>query len=255
MRCRLGFSVLGLTCALLQTAGCGKPSASPGSSAAEAKPADSTEAKSPGPLTAQAVLEKMVAAYHSARTYEDFATAELWEEGTSEPRRADFKVAFQRPDKLRMEFYQGRIVCDGKKWLAFCKDIPGQAALREAPKKLTLPMLQADTVVNQAVNKGFAGASPQLLLLLEDKPLTILLDGVQGLSLGEPARIGEYDCYLVRFRRSDGEGEYWIDQKSFVLRRMRFRPTGRTGERWRAGQGRRQHGGEFRAGPVGRRHR
>ena len=26
----------------------------------------------------------------------------------------------------------------------------------------------------------------------------------------------------MRFRRSDGEGEYWIDQKSFVLRRMRF---------------------------------
>ena len=132
MRCRPGFSVLGLMVLC-----CKRPAAASRlrrRAVRPRKPSRPIRRQIARPLTAQAVLEKMVAAYHSARTYEDFATAELWEEGTSEPRRADFKVAFQRPDKLRMEFYQGRIVCDGKKWLAFCKDIPGQAALREAPK-------------------------------------------------------------------------------------------------------------------------
>jgi peroxiredoxin len=136
---------------------------------------------------------------------------------------------------LRIKFYQGEVVCDGKKWYAFCKDIPDQAVLREAPAKLNLQMLQADTVLNQALNNGFAGASPQLLLLLEEKPLTMLLDGVrdQDLTLDEPGRIGDYDCYRVRFSRSEGAGEYWIDQKTFVLRQMRFRqssPPDREGE-------------------------
>ena len=130
-----------------------------------------------------------------------------------------------------MKFYQGEVVCDGKKWYAFCKDIPGQAVLREAPAKITLPMLQADTVLNQVLNKGFAGGSPQLLLLLEEKPLTILLDGVrdQDLVLDEPGRIGDYDCYRVRFSRNEGTGEYWIDQKTFVLRQMRFRQSAAAG--------------------------
>jgi peroxiredoxin len=63
-----------------------------------------------------------------------------------------------------------------------------------------------------------------LPLLLEEKPLPMLLDGVrdQDLVLDEPGRIGDYDCYRVRFNRSEGSGEYWIDQKTFVLRRMRF---------------------------------
>ncbi len=51
-----------------------------------------------------------------------------------------------------MKFYQGEIVCDGKKWFAFSKDIPGQAVLRDAPEKIKLPMLQADPVLNQVLN-------------------------------------------------------------------------------------------------------
>ena len=170
------------------------------------------------------VLKKMAAAYRTATTYEDFGTAELLDEAGTLQRRADFKVAFQRPNKLRMNFYQGEVVCDGKKWYAFCKDIPGQQVLRDAPERLNLQMLQADTVMNQALNSGFAGASPQLLLLLEENPLGILLDGVrdQDLTLGEAARIGDYDCYRVCFKRNEGKGEYWIDQKTFVLRRMEF---------------------------------
>ena len=85
---------------------------------------------------------------------------------------------------------------------------------------------------------GLPAASPQLLLLLEEKPLAMLLDGVrdQDLALDEPGRIGDYDCYRVRFSRNEGAGEYWIDQKTFVLRQMRFRPVLAAGPRWRTGQ-------------------
>ena len=63
------------------------------------------------------------------------------------------------------------MVCDGKKWFAFSNNLSGQAVLRDAPQKITLPMLQADQTLNQVLNNGFAGGSPQLLLLLEEKPL------------------------------------------------------------------------------------
>lgn len=237
-----GLLVFAMIVGLVQTVGCDRRPSSPDASGADpansataaAKPSGTTAASAV--LTAQDVLEKMAAAYRSASTYEDIATAELWEPGATEPRRVNFKVAFERPNKLRLNIYQGEVVCDGKKWYAFSKDIPGQAVLRDAPTTIKLPMLQADPVLNQVLNYGFAGGAPQLLLLLEDKALPILLDGIrdQDLKLDEPKQIGDYDCYRVRFTRSDGAGEYWIDQKTYVLRRMQFRqssvPRGPEGE-------------------------
>ena len=65
-------------------------------------------------------------------------------------------------------------------------------------RRLNLQMLQADTAEPRAEQR-IRRASPQLLLLLEENPLGILLDGVrdQDLTLDEPARIGDYDCYRV----------------------------------------------------------
>src|SRR6516225_8722046 len=116
---------------LVQAAGCGSP-ASPSQSGKASNettstpPKTSSEAASTeqkpeaGTLTtAHAVLEKMVAAYRNAPSYEDFATAEFWEEGAKEGHRADFQVVFQRPNKLRMKLYQGELTCDGKKWFGY----------------------------------------------------------------------------------------------------------------------------------------
>jgi peroxiredoxin len=240
-RCNAGLFVLATVVGLVQAVGCDKRPGPSGDSAvasgADAKPAgpansagaDAKPSAAPAPRvlqTAHEVLEKMVEAYQTASTYEDFATAERWEAGGTGPQhRVDFKVAFQRPNKLRMKFYQGEVVCDGKKWYACCQDVPDQQVLRDAPQKLNLQMTQADPLLSQALNHGFAGASPQLLLLLEEKPLAFLLDGVrdQNLTLDYPGRIGDYDCYRVCFKRNAGAGEFWIDQKTFVLRRMEFR--------------------------------
>ncbi len=201
-------------------------------SAASSTPKDSASgaaAVQPGNAgsltTAHAVLDKMAEAYRNAASYEDFATADFWEEGAKEGRRADFQVIFQRPNKLRMKLYEGELTCDGKKWFGYSKEIPDQAVLRDAPPAIKMPMLTADMAMNRALNGGFAGGSPQALLLLEEHPLDVLLEGVrdQDLALGEPVRLGDYECYRVTFRRTEGVGEYWIDQKTYVLRHMEFR--------------------------------
>jgi peroxiredoxin/outer membrane lipoprotein-sorting protein len=216
----------------MQLAGCEKPAATShadsGTSAAGPKPsssADAAQGESGNLTSAHAVLDKMAEAYHNATSYEDGATAEFWPEGAKEPERANFQLAFQRPNKLRMQFYQGELTCDGKKWCGFSRTIPDQAVLRDAPEKITMPMVTSDVALNHALNNGFAGGSPQLLLLLADRPLKDLLEGVrdQDVTLEEPVRVGDYDCYRVRFRRMEGDGEYWIDKKTFVLRHMQFR--------------------------------
>ena len=214
--------------------GCAKPSASAGDSKPSgAKAAAKTDSPGQTLTTAEAVLDKMAAAYKNAKSYEDFATVELREEGVpGEPQRANFSVAVERPNKLRMKLYDGEVVCDGKQWYAFSKLIPNQAMLREAPAKLTLNQLQVDNVIGQTLNNGFGGSSPQFLLLFEDQPLNTLLANATEVVLDEPGRIGDYLCYRVRFTRADGVGELWIDQKTFVMRQMNFRmtPTPQPGE-------------------------
>ena len=90
-------------------------------------------------LTAEDVLEKMAAAYKNAASYEDFGTLEFRQEPTQEQSetRANFSVTLQRPNKLRVEFFSGKVICDGKQWLRFCDTVPGQAVLRDAPPKLS----------------------------------------------------------------------------------------------------------------------
>ncbi len=236
-RCNAGLLVFAMVLGLLPTAGCNKGSGPGDTAASSANDAKSSAAPLVGgAATAHEVLEQMAAIYRKASTYEDFATADILVPGSSEPRRVDFKVAFERPNKLRMKCYQGEVVCDGKQWFGYSQDIPHQAVLREAPRQLKLHMLHADPVLDQALNP-LASGWPQAVLLLEEKPLLTLLKGVrdQDLALNEQSgRIGDYDCYRVRFSREDGAGEYWIDQKTFVLRRMEFHqasvPPGPDGE-------------------------
>ena len=219
---------------LAQMAGCQKPAGSaPATSAVStgaspqvsASSASAASKEDQGKLTtAHAVLDKMVDAYHKAPSYEDLATVELWEAGKKEPNRADFRVVFQRPNKLRMTCYQGELACDGKQWFGYSKDIPFQAVLRDAPPTVNMQMLTADKELDRAINGGFAGGTLQALFLLSEQPLDMLLYDVrdQDLTLGDPVRLGDYDCYRVCYRQNEGAVELWIDEKTFVLRHMQF---------------------------------
>lgn len=232
---------------LAPMAGCGKPAASSQAAkpdgAASAAPPQPSLASTPaaakseaGDLTtARAVMEKMAAAYRNAASYEDFATVDLFQDGAKEPLRADFRVVFQRPNKLRMTCYHGELACDGKRWFGYTKDIPFQAVLRDAPAAITLDMLTCDKELDRALNRGFAGMSPQLVFLLGEQPVDALLEGVsdKDLKLGDSVQLGDYNCYRVCYRQAEGSIELWIDQKTFVLRHMQFTadtPPGSSGE-------------------------
>jgi peroxiredoxin len=232
-RCHSALLILTTVVGLLQAAGCDKRPNSADSSGADAKtagPANSASAAakpsaapSAGTLrTAQDVLDKMAAAYKNASTYEDFGSLEfrldpLHPESAT---RAKFSVTLQRPNRLRIEFFNAKVICDGKQWCAYCDAVPGQAVLREAPAKLSLELLRADDLLYSALNGGGSVPSPQLQLLLEDGSIKNLMNGSPDVSLEEPGRIGDIDCYRVRVNLPEGPQYFWIDQKTFALRQF-----------------------------------
>ncbi len=212
-----GFIVLAAAAFLV---GCSKPAAD-GPHDADQKSAEPGGAVRT-PSTAREVLEAMIAAYRNADSYADQGTIRVFvdQAGRTIDETDSFAIALQRPDKLRLELYQARVVLDGGKLHAALDDLPGQVVVRDAPKELSLDALDRSQVLAQALGSGFARHLARLVLLLSDDPLAHLLDGAQEPELAEPGEIAGRPCYRVRIRREGQTATLWIDRESLVVRRI-----------------------------------
>ena len=47
--------------------------------------------------------------------------------------RVNYSVTLQRPNKLRMEFFNGKVICDGKQWCALCETCAGTGRASRGP--------------------------------------------------------------------------------------------------------------------------
>lgn len=193
--------------------------------------------KTPPPLpeltSAGEVLERMVAVYHEARTYQDSAQVRLHFKKQNDKNDAvnqnwDYSIAFERPNKLRMHVYQSVVVSDGKQLHAVVNldEVRGQVLRSSAPEKLTPPSIfDTDPLLSQVLTQGGAAGPPLLLpLLLEEASLDPVLEGAEKPALLAPEKIEGESCYRVEVKRPDGRLVFWIDQKNFVLRRIEY-PT------------------------------
>lgn len=178
--------------------------------------------------SAQEVLDAMVAAYKKAESYSDRGelrlVAEL--EGQKSDNAAPFSVALVRPNKIGVRAYQAELAIDGEQMLAKLSDLPDQALAKDAPAKLTPQAIYADQILASAL-VGKSGAPPQLALLLEKEPLKQILGDAEQPELGEPADIDGHKCYCVQAKWPGNAGveTLWIDQKTFLLRRLEY-PVG-----------------------------
>jgi len=189
-----------------------------GQAAGAASPAD--------PNDGRPILTAMVEAYQKATTYADSATVHLRVDKGDGPmeQNASFAVALERPNKLRLQMYQGMAVSDGRQFYAAIETLPNQVLAKPAPTALTLRFVYGDPILGTALNQGFAGSSPQLMLLLADNPLQELLRDAREVTAGEPGNVEERACHRVVIKRSDGTAVFWIDQETYALRRLEF-PT------------------------------
>lgn len=222
------FSVLGLT-----LPGCGDRTDTapkgdtPDSLPAIATPSNSASAAiSPSVGTAEEILDRMIQAYKSATSYRDAAVAEM--SGTQNGQRQQIPfpnaVVMERPNKIRMEIDNGTLLCDGVSTYGFARDLPGQILRIPAPPQLSVKSLYPDALLArsmmQSPARSFSWLPLQLVLLLAEDPMkTLALDG-QGLTLKEPAAIGQHSCDRVELLTDNGPGVFWIDQATSVLRRF-----------------------------------
>ncbi len=220
-----GIAMLGLLC----FSGCG-PSESPavhGVDGGLSAPGSSGQAPVAGkPASGREILEAMAAAYKKANTYADSGTARRQADMSDGQidEAADFSVTFERPNKLRMHVYEGVVVCDGKELLAGVKGLPNQVLVKKAPDELTSEFIYSDPILYRELSGRFAGPSPQLSFLLTDDTLQGLTQNAEEVTLEEPGKIDGRQCHRVAIRSPDGIGVFWVDQETYVLRRVEY-PT------------------------------
>ena len=170
-------------------------------------------------------LNRLIIAYRKASSYSDAGTVRLLAEAGDQKidQTSKFSVALVQPDKLRVLAYQAMLVCDGKKMYAAIESIPNQVLVRQAPLRVNMKMFRSDPNLAMAI-ADFAGPPPQLMLLFGDEPSKALLRDAEEPVLLEPRQIDGRDCYRVQITRPEGVSVFWIDQETFLLRRIVF-PT------------------------------
>ncbi|HVA47173.1 MAG TPA: redoxin domain-containing protein [Pirellulales bacterium] len=183
--------------------------------------------------SASEILERMVAAYHEAQSYQDSAEVRLHFKKSGDKdsvvdEKWDYSVALSRPNKLRMHVYQSVVVCDGKHLHAVLNldEVRGQVLELPAAEKLTAQsVFESEPLLGQVLTQGGAAGPPVILpLLLEEAALEPVLEGAEKPTLLPPETADGELCYRVEAKRPDGKLVFWIDQKSFALRRIEY-PT------------------------------
>lgn len=188
------------------------------------------------PASGSEVLERMLAAYRQAETYQDGGQVRLSFK-RQQPKQGDdaevnqswdYSVALERPNKLRMHVYQAVAVCDGKQLHATLdfEQVAGQVLTRSAPEKMkSSDVYGSDPLLAGVLHEGGAAGPPVVLsFLLDDAALAPVLEGAGKPKLLAPEKIDDRSCYRVEVERPDGRLVFWVDQKSYVLRRLEY-PT------------------------------
>lgn len=197
--------------------------------AAAASPTAGSEGSTGGPraVTADGVLAAMARAYRETPSYADAGHVEVHAtiNGQPQEQKAPFSVTFERPNKLRLQVYQGNFISDGQDVRGWLDNQPGQpfhghVLASESPPQISLEDVYSDVILKKTLTEGIAASSVQLLLLVDPDPLAKIQDKAERPVLLEPATIDERPCHRVLMAKPDGKLILWIDQQTFVLRRM-----------------------------------
>jgi len=171
----------------------------------------------------RSLLDEMSRAYRKAPAYADDARVRIryTREGTEVDQSIPFRVAFERPDRLRIDCYDARIAADGTMLRAAVGNVPGQVLEEPVTSPLTLDQLFADEQVRITLAEGDAGCPTQLPLLLADDTVDLIVaDAVDKPRITGTEQIEGHACTVITIPKPDGPLVLWVDRKSKLLRRM-----------------------------------
>ncbi len=171
----------------------------------------------------RALMNRMSEAYRAADRYRDDATVRIhYTRGDREvDHELPFRVAFERPDRLRVECYDAQLVCDGTSLPAAVGDVPGQVLVEPVASPLSLEQLFTDLHLRSRLSEGEAGCPTQLPLLLADDTISLIMaEAVGNPRIGGSEPVEGHACTKVEIDKPDGTLTLWIDDTSFILRRL-----------------------------------
>ena len=178
-----------------------------------------------GPVTVDAVLDKMITTYRDAVAYSDRAYVKLqikdqeqWQE-----QEENAHVAWMGDDRVAVRTSAIDVVCNGEKWYASIspkwRDLDGQVVVRDAPDVVSFTDLYQDPVIKNQLMSGL-GPLVQLELLLSDQPLAEMLAAATSKEMLPAQPIEGHSCHRVELVTAEGSFVLWIDRKQYLLRRL-----------------------------------
>jgi outer membrane lipoprotein-sorting protein len=183
----------------------------------------------PADQTPQQLLEKTVTVYKSASSYSDHGEVRIIGKMTNsdaEPSPWLCTIAFQSPNKLRIEVNEGKLVSDGEDCFAQIRPLPNQVLRFPTPNYWSLDVLFQDVFLDQAMDLGLPDTilrfPPQLILLFADSPLKTLLPEGSETEFLDPQWIGETPCDVIRVNHSEGNRLLWISRTNQALLRFDY---------------------------------
>lgn len=178
------------------------------------------------PQSAEELLERVVEIYHRADSYQDDGrlTVRYTHNGEVISKTSEFSLAASGPNRLRMRAYDALVACNGRTVRATIDEAPGEVLSVPAPEELSPASIYKHQVLGTALNQ-IVGSVP-MSLFLDPAPLPALLLNGQTPELESPEKIGEHKCYRVRIDRREGALVLWIDEKTYVVRRVEYPADG-----------------------------
>ncbi|MDO4551453.1 MAG: redoxin domain-containing protein [Planctomycetia bacterium] len=176
----------------------------------------------------QPILDKMVKVYREAQNYRDKGEINITLQKNDKPwqRKIKYHTTLQRPNQIQMVVDTTIIHADGKDFWGFTERIPDRIIRRVCPKQISLSDILCDreiylSIINVETNR-FSFLPPPLVLLYAKDPLKTFFCDVEpsDISMLEPKKFEEHSCYRISAKRKNEESILWIDQESFLLRRV-----------------------------------
>jgi thiol-disulfide isomerase/thioredoxin len=179
---------------------------------------------------AMKILKQMALAYKNAKSYSDKGHIQKrYTEGNElyDKPIHDFSVSFVRPNKIRLQCYEGVMTSDGKQLAAVIQGLDDQVVVDKAPEKLNYHEVHrgGDTIWMEVMTQQIAGGNPQLALLMADDALQGFLGGGESPILDKGEKIDGHPCHRIKIVRPDGDLVLSIDEKTSVLRRIELPMT------------------------------
>ena len=196
------------------------------------QPAEQVEALPAKPApewTAREVLQRLLATYRQAKTYQDQGVVRLAYRQENQPVASEWPVAvaFERPGKLSLAAYQAVVKCDGQSLRARIEDpdsgnLDGQILVRAAPRELKLTDLAAAPLLYDMISSQLRRQPIQLELLLESGGLVSAFGADVACRRLDDERTGGRSCFRVEVPSPGGPFVFWVDQADFLLRRLDY---------------------------------